>query len=156
MLGWMRSIYPTLNRINIFMPTLVLCKVLNSVSRWMTGRQLPVLMVKKSYLLVADRATRMIWVNVSNSKKVPVEEVRVLLKKFKSTSPHRTIRTDQDKALGKSVAFAKMCKEEEFLVELTGTDNSKQNSRAERPHRDLSTMMRCMLHSADLGPEYWS
>ena len=83
---------------------------------------------KNSYLLVADRATHMIWVNVSNSKKAPVNEVRVLLKKFKSTSPHRTIRTDQDKALGKSVAFTKMCEEEEFLVELTGTDNSKQHS----------------------------
>ena len=27
---------------------------------------------------------------------------------------------------------------------------------AERPHRTLAEMVRCMLHSADLGPEYWS
>ena len=111
---------------------------------------------KNSYLIVVDRATRMIWVNVSNSKAAPVEEVKILLQKFKSTNPHRTMRTDQDKALGKSVAFVNMCVSENFIVELTGTENSKQNSPAERPHRDLGQTMRCMLHSSGLGPEYWS
>lgn len=43
-----------------------------------------------------------------------------------------------------------------FTSELTGTDNSQQNSRAERPHKDLAQMMQCMLHSANLGPEYWT
>lgn len=37
------------------------------------------------------------------------------------------MRTDQDKALGKSVAFVNMCVGENFLMELTGTENSKQN-----------------------------
>ena len=111
---------------------------------------------KNSYLLVADRATRMIWVHCSNTKSAPVKEVQAILSKFKSKNPHRTIRTDQDQALAKSFDFQKMVVEEGFIVEPTGTDNSKQNSRAERPHRDLAQMMRCMLHSADLGPEYWS
>ena len=111
---------------------------------------------KNSYLLIADRATRMIWTYCSNSKAAPVKEVQAILSKFKSANPHRTIRTDQDKALGKSVEFNKMIVDEGFVMEPTGTDNSKQNSRAERPHRDLSQMMRCMLHAAGLGPEYWS
>ena len=111
---------------------------------------------KNSYLLVADRKTRMIWVNVSSSKSAPVEEVRILLNKFKSKNPHRTIRTDQDQALAKSKAFSEMCVEEGFLVEPTGTDNSKQNSRAERPHLDLGNSMRCMLHASGKGPEFWS
>ena len=49
-----------------------------------------------------------------------------------------------------------MIVEEGFIMEPTGTDNSKQNTQAERPHRDLSQMMRCMLHGVGLGPEYWS
>ena len=111
---------------------------------------------KNSYLLVADRATRMIWTHCSNSKSAPVKEVQAILQKFKSVNPHRSVRTDQDKALGKSIEFCKMVVEEKFVIELTGTENSKQNSRAERPHKDLGQMMRCMLHGAGLGPEYWS
>ena len=49
-----------------------------------------------------------------------------------------------------------MLEEAKFTPELTGTDNSQQNSRVERPHRDLAQMMRCMLHSSGLGPQYWS
>ena len=111
---------------------------------------------KNSYLLVADRKTRMIWTHCSNSKAAPVKEVQAILQKFKSVNPHRSVRTDQDKALGKSVEFRNMVVEEKFVMELTGTENSKQNSRAERPHKDLGQMMRCMLHAAGLGPEYWS
>ena len=49
-----------------------------------------------------------------------------------------------------------MLKEEEFTPEITGTDSSQQNAIGERPHRNLAQMMRCMLHSAELGPAYWS
>ena len=111
---------------------------------------------KNSYLLIADRKTRFLWIYVSDSKEPPVNEVKLILDKFGCANPHRTIRTDQDKALGKSALFHKMVENAGFLVELTGTDNSKANTRAERPHRDLSQSMRCMLHSSGLGPEYWS
>ena len=80
--------------------------------------------------------------------------MQATISKFKSDNPHCTIRTNQDKALAKSVEFNKMIVEEGFVMEPTGTDNSKQNSRAERPHRNLSQMMRCMLHASGLGPEY--
>ena len=49
-----------------------------------------------------------------------------------------------------------MLKDENFTLELIGTDSSIQNSYVERPHRDLAQMMRCMLHAAELGPEFWS
>ncbi len=111
---------------------------------------------KNSYLLIADRKTCMIWTHCNNTKAAPVKEVRAILQKFKSVNPHRTIRTDQDKALGKSKEFQDMVVDEGFVLESTGSDNSKQNSRAERPHKDLGQMMRCMLHGAGLGPEYWS
>ena len=112
---------------------------------------------KNSYCLVFDRATRHIWVYLSNSKEPPVEPIRMILQKFGSCSTtHRTVRTDQDKGLGRSLDFKAMLKAENFTLELTGTDSSMQNSHAERPHRDLAQMMRCMLHAAELGPEFWS
>jgi deoxyuridine 5'-triphosphate nucleotidohydrolase len=111
---------------------------------------------KNSYCLIVDRATRYIWVYVGDSKEPPVEAVRLILQKFGSKNTHRTFRTDQDRGLNKSALFRQMLVEEKFAIELTGTDSSAQNSRAERPHRDLGQMMRCMLHSANVGPEYWS
>ena len=49
-----------------------------------------------------------------------------------------------------------MLSKEGFTPELTGSDSSSENSTAERPHRDLAQMMRCMLYLSKLGPEYWS
>ena len=121
-----------------------------------SGRTITSIDGKNAYLLIADRKTRMLWIYVCNTKTPPVDQVKMILNKFGSKNTHRTVRTDQDKALGKSVQFAKMVEEAGFIVELTGSDNSKQNSLVERPHRDLAQMMRCMLHSSGLGPEYWS
>ena len=111
---------------------------------------------KNSYCLIVDRATRYMWVYLGNSKAPPVEPVRMVLRKFGATCTHRTVRSDQDQALGRSTLFLKMLQDEEFTPELTGVDSSAQNSTAERPHRDLAQMMRCMLFSSELGPEYWS
>ena len=111
---------------------------------------------KNSYCLIVDRATRYMWIYLSGTKEPPVEPVRMILRKFGSQHTHRTVRTDQDKSLGKSVDFVKMLKDEKFTLELTGTDSSQQNSLAERPHRDLAQMMRCMLFSAELSSAYWS
>jgi len=49
-----------------------------------------------------------------------------------------------------------MLEDENFTIELAAPDSSDQNVYAERPHQDFGRMMRCMLHSANLGPEYWS
>ena len=79
-----------------------------------------------------------------------------MLNKFKSVNPHRTVRTDQGGELGKSKLFQTMVDKELFALELTGADASAQNGVAESPNKYLGNMMRCMLHSAGLGPEYWS
>ena len=110
---------------------------------------------KNSYCLIVDRATGYMWVYLSNSKYPPMEPVQMVLQKFGSQYSHHTIRTDQDKSLGKSVDFARMIKEENFTLEFTGTDSWSQNSPAERPHQDLAKMMRSMLHSSELGPQFW-
>ena len=49
-----------------------------------------------------------------------------------------------------------MVSDEGSTLELTGADASAQNVVAESPNKYLGNMMRCLLHAADLGPEYWS
>lgn len=112
----------------------------------------------RCYCIIVDKATRYTWVILSSSKDPPVDAVRQVLKKFRSKTPQRTVRLDQDRALGKSKEFLEMLQEKDvdFTPTFTGTDSSAQNGLAERPHRTLAEMVRCMLHSADLGPEYWS
>ena len=92
-----------------------------------------------------------------NMKEPPVEPLRMILRKFGcNATSHRTIQTDQDKGLGRSLDIQQMLKDENFTLEVTGSESSKQNSLAERPHHDLAKMMRCMLHAAELGSEFWS
>ena len=43
-----------------------------------------------------------------------------------------------------------------FSLEETGADTSSQNGMAERPNNTFGEMMRTMLKSAELGPEFWS
>ena len=109
-----------------------------------------------SYLIIVDRVSRHIWIFLTTSKSPPIEIARSVLRKFKCSNPHRSVRTDQGKELGKSSAFQQMVHEERFALELTGADASAQNAIAESPNRYLGNMMRCLLHTADLGPEYWS
>jgi deoxyuridine 5'-triphosphate nucleotidohydrolase len=111
---------------------------------------------KNAYLIVVDRATRYQWTFTTDSKSPPVETIRKLLMKFRSTNPHRTVRVDQGGELGRSKEFLTMISECDFVLETTGSDASSQNGMAERPNRTYGQMMRCILHAAGLGPEFWS
>ena len=111
---------------------------------------------KKAYLAVVDRASRYTWIFLTENKKPPIEAAKLLLTKFKSTNPHRTVRVDQGGELGRSNAFKTMVAEAGFSLEPTGSDASAQNAIVENPNKILGQMMRCLLHSSGLGPEYWS
>ena len=106
-----------------------------------------------SYLVIVDRSTRYTWIFLTKSKHPPTAITRKVLKKFKSTNTHHTVRTGQGKELGKSGVFRNMVNEEGFTLEITGADTSLQNGMAESPNRVLAQMMRCTLYSADLGLE---
>ena len=110
---------------------------------------------KNAYLLAIDRKTWYMWVYISSSKQPPVEFCEQLLNKFKASTTHRTVRCDQGE-LATSKAFNEMLTKAGFILEVTGSNSSKQNGIAERPHQTLAQMIRCMLYSAGLGPEYWS
>jgi transposase InsO family protein len=42
-----------------------------------------------------------------------------------------------------------------YIMETTSPDKSSQNGLAERPHRTLKERVRCLLHTAGLGVEFW-
>ena len=111
---------------------------------------------KNAYLIVVDRATRLQWAFTTDNKRPPLEIIKNLLNKFKSANKHRTVRVDQGGELGRSAEFLKTVTECGYIVETTGSDASSQNGMAERPNRTYGQMMRCLLHSSGLGPEFWS
>ena len=71
-----------------------------------------------SYLIIVDRVTRYIWIFLTSSKTPPITVAQKILKKFKSTNNHRTVRTDQGGKLGKSQDFQNMVANEGFKPEV--------------------------------------
>ena len=121
-----------------------------------TGKTITSIDGMNSYLSIIDRATRYMWVFPCKSKTPPLDIVERILNKFKCKNPHCTVRTDQGGELGKSDNFANLIAECDFCLELTGVDASAQNGLVENPNKTFGQMMRCLLYSSELGPEYWS
>ena len=109
-----------------------------------------------SYLLIIEKSSRFIWIFLTSSKHPPIQAAKSVLEKFKSDVKHRTVRTDQGGELAKSKDFQNMIAECGFTLETTGSDASAQNGIAENPNKSLARMVRCLLYSAELPPEYWS
>ena len=71
-----------------------------------------------SYLIIIDRSTRYTWIFLQSSKDPPINVIKRLLNKFKTTHPHRTVRTDQGGELGGCKAFKQLLAKKESGVEL--------------------------------------
>ena len=67
-----------------------------------------------------------------------------------------TITTDGGGELSGSFDVQRMVNSHGYEVNTTASDASSQNGIVERPHRTLKERMRCMLHSARLGTEFWA
>jgi Reverse transcriptase (RNA-dependent DNA polymerase) len=110
------------------------------------------------YLLIVDRKTRKVWVFPLKSRSVPITLISMFLQLHGNSTPHRRwIRTDGEGSLAKSSTFrAELLQKFGYLVELTATDSSSQNSIAERPHRTFGIMVRCMLYASKLPMIFWA
>jgi dUTP pyrophosphatase len=110
-----------------------------------------------SYLLILDRKTRYIWVFLRKTKQPPLDIVGKFLKEHGHPNAHnRTIRTDKGGELWGSQDFRKTISDHGFIMEPTAPEAPFQNGMGERPNRTLGKMVRSLLHSAGLGPQYWS
>ena len=110
----------------------------------------------RAYLLIIDRKTRYIWITVTKTKQPPCDAVTKFLELHGRRTGHRTIRTDKGGELWGSLQFRNVIHNAGYLLQPTAPDAPFQNGLAERPNRTLGNYMRCMLHAANLGPEFWS
>ena len=108
------------------------------------------------YLLIVDYYTRYTWVFLSKNKAPPVRILTTFLNTYGNKSGTRIIRTDQGGELARSQSFRDTLTAAGYSIEITGSDNSSQNSIAERPHRTLADMVRAGLENAGLHVKYWS
>ena len=102
-----------------------------------------------------DRVSRYIWIFLTESKAPPISIARKVLEKFRCANLHRTVRTDQGGEPELSEQFQEIVVDVNFVLEVTESNASAQNAIAESQNKYLINMMRCILHVADLGPEYW-
>lgn len=121
------------------------------------GRLITSLDGYRAYFLIIVRKSRYIWIMLAKTKKPPV----LFLQKFFSThglkSGRRIVRTDKGGELWGSYDFRQTVIEANYLLEPTAPATAFQNAIAERrPNQTLGNYMRCILHAANLGPEFWS
>jgi len=110
-----------------------------------------------SYLIIIDRATRYTWVFLSKHKHPQIAALTGFLKSHgNTTNTQKSVRTDEGGELWGSYALQQMARELGYILQPTAPDASFQNGVVERPNCTLGDMMRTLLHSANLGPEYWS
>lgn len=122
-----------------------------------SGRTITSIDGYRSYCLIIDRKSRYMWVFLTKTKQPPIDILdQFFAKHGHPTAKHKTIRTDEGGELWHSQAFRKVALDHGFLPEPTAAGAPFQNGMAERPNQTLGNMVRCLLHAAGLGPEYWS
>jgi hypothetical protein len=94
---------------------------------------------------------------LAKTKTPPTNIVETFLQQHGNTSDtHRTFRTDKGGELWGSYSFQEAILKCNYLLEPTAPDAPFQNGLAERPNQTLATIIRCLLHAAGLGSQYWS
>mmetsp|Transcript_10383 Transcript_10383/g.14952 ORF Transcript_10383/g.14952 Transcript_10383/m.14952 type:complete len:1434 (-) Transcript_10383:2326-6627(-) len=108
-------------------------------------------------LLIMDRKTRYLWIFLTKTKKPPLDILNKFLKEHGHPTAHnRTIRSDKGGELWGSQEFRKTICDHGYILDPTAPGAPFQNGKAERPNRTFGKMVRSLLYSAGLGPEYWS
>jgi len=111
----------------------------------------------RAFCTIVDRKSRYTWIFLTKTKAPPLKILKTFLQEHGTTQHVRkTIRIDQGGELWASQEFRRVAMEANYLVEPTGAGAPFQNGLAERPNQTFGQMVRCMLHSSGLGPEYWS
>ena len=97
------------------------------------------------------------WVFLTKNKCPPIHLIDCFLQTYGlQDDTVKIARTGQGGELARSTIFCKTVAQCGYQVEITGTDNSSQNSKMERPHQTLAAMMQSCLENAGLHKKYWS
>ena len=88
-----------------------------------------------SYLLIMDSKTRYLWIFLCKNKQPPVKTLQLFLDQYGLKNGPRIVRTDQGGELAKAHNIQETLAAAGYSLEITGSDNSSQNGKIERPHR---------------------
>ncbi len=111
----------------------------------------------RSYLLIIDEASRYTWIFLTKTKAPPLEILQQFFEQHGNRNlPNRIVRTDEGGELWASTKFKETVMNAGYIMEPTAPGAPFQNGLAEQPNQTFGTMVRCLLHSANLCPEYWS
>ena len=110
-----------------------------------------------SELVIIDAKTRILWTFPSSSKRAPLHILRYFFTMLsKDGVTCKTVRIDEDGALARSSEFTTFLRDEAHVtMETTGGYSSFLNGKAERPHRTLANMVRCMLLNSGHKKDKW-
>ena len=109
-----------------------------------------------SYMLMACAVSRYTWVFLTKTKQVPLDAFTAVLDRNGLKTGHRAIRVDQGGELWRSASFRQAVHTAGYVLEPTGADSPWMNGKVERLNGTFGTMVRALLYSAGLPPQFWS
>jgi len=120
------------------------------------GRLITSLDGYRAYLLIIDRKSWYIWIMLAKTKQPPLTFLKKFFTLHGLTSGRRIVRADKWGELWGSFEFHQVVMDASFLLEPMAPSAPFRNAIAECPNQMLGNWMRCVLHAAGLGPEFWS
>ena len=109
-----------------------------------------------SYLLITDAKTRYTWVFLTATKEPPTQVVNTFLNTNGLKTGYRALRIDQGGELWRSDTLRHITATAGYVMEPTGSDSPHQNGKVERLNGTFGVMVRSLLYSSGLPPQYWS
>jgi hypothetical protein len=104
-----------------------------------------------TYLLISDAKQRYRWVFCQPSKSPPVLILERFLADHGLKEGPRFLRMDQGSELWGSAQLRDIANAAGYIIEPTGSDLERQNSKVERLNGTFGFMARCILYSAGLS-----
>jgi hypothetical protein len=109
-----------------------------------------------SYLIVADHFTDVLWGIATDGKAPPISWLNRWFAQYKpSSAPFYYAAMDEGGEMAKNPDVLRLLEHHGYDVRPTAPDSSFQNAPGERPHQDIGTSLRAMLHGASLPNKCW-
>ncbi len=109
-----------------------------------------------SYLLIIDKASRYIWVFLTNSKEPPLDIIDAFLSRF-GHKHGGSFRIDQGGELARLLGLSDtVLRTHRYVMEPTGADSPLQNGSVEIYNDKLAVRMQTLLYNAGLPAKFWS
>jgi hypothetical protein len=109
-----------------------------------------------AYLIVADHCMDVLWGIATDGKAPPIVWLNRWFAQYTpSAAPFYYAALDEGGEMAKNPDVLRLLERHGYGVRPTAPDSSFQNAPGERPHQDIGTSLRAMLHSASLPNKFW-